>query len=81
MFWTRARSEGAAEDDVASMSEEERQAFIQEKRNNQTEEENRIMEDLGASLSYTLYFHRDMPEGTVVTAPYYTDLNVLVTLK
>ena len=23
----------------------------------------------------------DMPEGTVITVPYYTDLNVLVTLK
>ena len=32
-------------------------------------------------LSRTEYAHRDRPEGTVVTVPYYTDLNVLVIRK
>ena len=27
------------------------------------------------------YAYRDMPDGTITTSPYYTDLNVLVTLK
>ena len=33
------------------------------------------------TAKYLEYFQRDMPEGTVITAPYYSDLNVLVTLK
>ena len=40
-FWTRGASEGAVEDGLPSMSEEERNAFVQERRKNKaaTEEE------------------------------------------
>jgi glutamate racemase len=53
----------------------------QEKIANQTDEENAIMQKLFGSLPREEYLQRDMPEGTVITVPYYTDLNVLVTLK
>ena len=43
--------------------------------------ESAIMENMRGTLERGEYRFRDMPEGTVITAPYYTDLNVLVTLK
>ena len=39
------------------------------------------MSALRDSLPRDVFMKRDMPEGTVITVPYYTDLNVLVTLK
>ena len=82
-FWTRGASEGAVEDGLPSMSEEERNAFVQERRKNKaaTEEEIAIMDNLRETFPSGAYDKGDMSEGTVVTAPYYTDLNVLVTLK
>ena len=81
VFWTRARSEGAVEDGLSSMNEEEHDSFIQEKTANQTEEESAIMLNMVGTVTRDEYVQRDMPEGTIITAPYYTDLNVLVTLK
>ena len=81
VFWTRASSEGQVENGTPSMSDEEHDAFKKERQADQTKEETAIMEALSESLSRDKYLHRDMPEGTVITAPYYTDLNVLVTLK
>ena len=46
-----------------------------------TEEENAIMGDLVWSLQFEKYDQRDRPEGTIITDPYYTDFNVLVTMK
>jgi ABC-type amino acid transport substrate-binding protein len=81
VFWTRGASEGLVADGLPSMSEEEQKAFIQEEFANYTEEERSIMENLRGASPYGAYPKRDMPEGTVITAPYYTDLNVVVTLK
>ena len=81
VFWTRAWSEGQYENGTPSMSDEEHDAFIQEKKANQSEEENAIMKKLSESIPREEYSQRDMPEGTIVTAPYYTDMNVLVILK
>ena len=81
VFRTRAQSEGVVEDDLESMSEEEIKAFMQDKRTNLTDEEIALMRNLLGSLSKEVFGNRDMPEGTVITAPYYTDLNVLVALK
>ena len=81
VFWTRAASEGSIENGTESLNEEGREAFIQEKRAHQTEEENAIMQNLRGSLTREVYRFRDMPEGTVNTSPYYSDINVAVTLK
>ena len=81
VFWTRAWSEGQYENGTPSMSDEEHDAFIQEKKANQSEEENAIMKKLSESIPREENSQRDMPEGTIVTAPYYTDMNVLVILK
>ena len=80
-FWTRARSEETFEHGSLSKSKEELETLKQEKIANQTDEENAIMQKLFGSLPREEYLQRDMPEGTVITVPYYTDLNVLVTLK
>ena len=63
------------------MSEEEREAFKQEKDENQTEEETAIMDALLGAFPNGVFKNRDIPEGTITTTPYYSDLNVLVTLK
>ena len=81
VFWTRGASEGKDRYGILSMSEEELEEFRQEKEKNQTEEENAIMKALHESLPKDVFSNRDMPEGTVITTPFYTDLNVLVTLK
>lgn len=39
------------------------------------------MSALRRSFPFEEYAYRDTPEGTIVTVPYYTDLNVLVIRK
>ena len=68
-------------EDNSSMSKEEFEIYLQEKRKNATEEEITIMDTLNETLPNEVFRNRDMPEGTVTTNPYYSDLNVLVTLK
>ena len=53
----------------------------QEKAAKHSEEENAIMSALRRSFPFEEYAYRDTPEGTIVTVPYYTDLNVLVIRK
>ena len=81
VFWTRTDSEGVVNEGLTTMSEEELEAHKQEKIANLTEEETAIMSALHDSLPGEVFKFRDMPEGTITTSPYYTDLNVLVTLK
>ena len=81
VFWTRGMPERISNEDNPSMSKAEFETNLQELRKNATEEELTIMDTLRESLPDGLYGNRDMPEGTVNTAPYYTDMNVLVTLK
>ena len=78
VFWTRARTEGAVGDGLSSMSEEEHESFKKEKAANQTEEETAIMLNMFGTMTHDEYMIRDIPEGTIITEPYYTDLNVLV---
>jgi ABC-type amino acid transport substrate-binding protein len=81
VFWTRSASEGMIDSGLPEMSKEDYEEYVQEKRESGSEEENAIMEKLNGALPRKEYVLRDMPEGTVTTNPYYTDLNVLVTLK
>ena len=81
VFWTRGASEAEVRSGAPSMSKEEFDSFKQEKRANATEEQHAIMVGLNRGTSFEEYWSRDMPEGTITTALYYTDMNVLVTLK
>ena len=81
VFWTRSASEGMIDSGLPEMSKEDYEEYVKEKRESGSEEENAIMEKLNGALPRKEYVLRDMPEGTVTTNPYYTDLNVLVTLK
>ena len=74
VFWTRAGAK-------ARMSKEEFEAFKQEKRAKQTEEEKAIMSGIDKAMPSGEHRYRDIPEGTITTAPYYSDMNVLVILK
>jgi polar amino acid transport system substrate-binding protein len=81
VFWTRGMPENLVDDGVPSMSTEEFEAYVQENRAKSTEEEIAIMKSLSESLLTEVFRNRDKPEGTVITDPYYTDLNVLVVKK
>ena len=81
VFWTRGLSEGGDNSGFASASNEEIEAIVKEKDTNYSEEERSIMQNLRGPSNHGEYRFRDMPEGTITTSPYYTDLNVLVTLK
>lgn len=84
VFWNRGISAGLEATDFfvnSSLSEEEK-AEMKEKFNaDLTDEEMAILEVLNSSMAPEEYDQRDRPEGTVTTAPYYSDMNVLVTLK
>ena len=85
VFWTRGLSEEMVEERVANrgLSDEERAAKRAERLEAMTEEEKAIFgaageptDDLFAKLK-----DRDLPAGTIITRPYFSDFPVLVTLK
>ena len=81
VFWTRGVSEAEARNVTPSMSKEESEAFRQEEQAKYTEEEFAILSAMHDSTRSGEHRLRDMPEGTITTAPYYSDMNVLVILK
>ena len=81
VFWTRSAPEGISERDK-SMTEEERSAYVEQLKARDTEEQHAVMESFANSgLSREKLRHRDMPEGTICTDPYYTDYPVMVIRK
>ena len=81
VFWTRGAPESMAER-RKSMTKEEISAEIEQLKAKQTEEQGAVMESFDNSgLVMGKFGHRDMPEGTVCTDPYYTDYPVLVIMK
>ncbi len=67
----------------AGLSEEEREARMAERREKLTDEEKAILdankrpdEETKAKLQ-----SRDMPAGTIITQPYFSDFPVMVSLK
>jgi len=80
-FWTRGLPEKSYKDGIYSMSEEELKTYSQGRAAEHTEEENAIMGALARSYPFAQYAYRDWPDGAIITLPYYTDMNVLVTLK
>jgi hypothetical protein len=63
------------------MTEEDKKADFERRKAQGTEEQFAVMEPLRTSLGKEKAEHRDMPEGTVCTDPYYTDYPVLVIMK
>ena len=80
-FWTRGLPENNFKNGIHLMSEEELETYRQGRAAEHSEEENAIMSALNHSYPFEQYAYRDWPEGAIITVPYYTDLNVLVTLK
>ena len=81
VFWTRGVSEGSVERHK-SMTDEERSAYFEQLKAKLTEEQRAVMESFANSgMVKGKFEHRDMPEGTVCTDPYYTDYPVLVIMK
>ena len=77
VFWTRT----SGDSNQAASSEEElakrREAHIQER----SEEELEIMFKVSDMIKFTEYGRADMPEGTIITAPYFSDIVVPVTTQ
>ena len=81
VFWTRGISEGISEREK-SITDEERSAYFEQLKAKLTEEQRAVMESFDNSgLVMGKFGHRDMPEGTVCTDPYYTDYQTLVIMK
>ena len=85
VFWTRSMSETLAERRItnAGLSEEEREARMAERREKLTDEEKAILDPNGRPDEETRarLQSRDMPAGTIITQPYFSDFPVMVSLK
>ena len=85
VFWTRGMSETLAERRVtnAGLSEEEREARRAERREKLTDEEKTILDENNRPDEETKakLDTRDMPAGTIITQPYFTDFPVIVSRK
>ncbi len=76
-FWTR----GTANPEITEMKDEEYSNYVNELRSQYSEEENEIMIVMSEILSRKKLDERDMPERTIITYPYFTDISVPVRLK
>jgi ABC-type amino acid transport substrate-binding protein len=79
VFWTRTNEAASA---FAEMSEEERAAEAEKHESEMTDEEIEAHREVGNILSdFDHYNTADMPEGTICTVPYYSDVIVTVIKK
>lgn len=74
VFWVRADSQGTY---FADMDETEYAAYKEDLESKFTEEEKKAMEIM-EEIPRTVEGERDIPDGTVITEPYYTDIAVSV---
>ena len=85
VFWTRALSEKMVNERVANqgLSDEEREAKKAERREAMTDEERAILDKATtpSEETRTKIDVRDMPAGTIITQPYFSDFPVLVVMK
>ena len=77
VFWTRTSSKAQGS---AASTEEERQAYRTEMDAAMTEEEIKLMNEIHDTIDFSAYGASDMPEGTIVTEPYFSDVLVPVML-
>ena len=78
VFWTNGdsgRTKGSRQ------TAEEHAAFVTEIEKQHTEEMNEVMRSLRGGLDYEKVQNRDIPEGTVSTQPYFSDLVIVIALK
>ncbi len=77
VFWTRtsSRAQGSA-----SATEAERQAYRAKMDSAMTEEEIKLMNEIRDTIDFYAYPGSDMPDGTIVTEPYFSDVLVPVAL-
>lgn len=78
VFWTRTNSESNR---VAMKSKEEREARGQQLLDQSTEEEREVLLQLKKLMNFADFGKQDMPEGTIITDAYYSDMLVPVALK
>ncbi len=79
VFWTRTNEAASA---FAEMSEEERAAEAEKNESEMTDEEIEAHRKIGDLLSdFDHYNTADMPEGTICTVPYYSDILMVVLKK
>ena len=71
VFWTRTSSSSQKR---AGMSESEREAENAELDAGMTEEEISLIHELVKRIESSVYSSADMPEGTIVTEPYFSDV-------
>ena len=85
VFWTRAMTESMVQrrQNSQGLSEEEREARRAERRETMTEEEKAILDESERPDQETKdrLDARDMPAGTIITQPYFSDYPVMVVLK
>ena len=77
VFWTRT---SGASQELAGMTEEEREAVKAKGEADLTEEEIKLMNEIQVVIDFSAYGAADMPEGTIVTEPYFSDVIVPVEL-
>ena len=77
VFWTRTSSTLM---DVAAMTEEEKQTYMAKVDAELTEEEARLLRVSKESAEILSYGTADMPEGTIITDSYFSDVCVPVEL-
>ncbi len=73
VFWVRGDKEGSK---YANMTDAEYQAYIEERNSQLTEDEVKALEVLDSITSRKDDYTKDMPDGTVITEPYYVDIPV-----
>ena len=77
VFWTRTNSESQK---LAGMTEAEREAEKAKGEADLTEEEIALMNEIQEIIDFPSYGAADMPDGTIVTEPYFSDVIVPVEL-
>ena len=77
VFWTRTSSKAQGS---ASATEAERQAYRAKMDSAMAEEEIKLMNEIRDTIDFKAYAGSDMPEGTIVTTPYFSDVLVRVKL-
>ena len=78
VFWTRTNS---VSNELAAASEEEHAERREDLSQKLSEEELETMNKIKELVNFADYGGADMPEGTIITAPYFSDIIVPVTTR
>lgn len=81
VLWTRAGNGDGSGNSYERKTDEERKQFRESKEKDLTPEELGLMEGFNGGLSIEKAIKSDVPDGTIITEPYYIDFLVMVSLK